>query len=80
MEVGNYKYGDAWGAGGVGTLKVVNGRLDVKRYVRLICKTLLNDGKKLCGREFVFQQDGAPCHRANSTMSWFEGKGISVSP
>ena len=68
------------GAGGVGTLKVVNGRLDAKRYVRLICRTLLKDGKKLCGRDFVSQQDGAPCHQANSTMSWFERKGISVSP
>ena len=68
------------GAGGAGTLKVVNGRLEAKRYVRLICRTLLKDGKKLCGRDFVSQQDGAPCHQANSTMSWFERKGISVSP
>ena len=51
------------GAGGVGTLKVVNGQLNAKRYVRLICRTLLKDGKKLCGRDFVFQQDGAPCYQ-----------------
>ena len=50
--------------------------LDAKRYARLICRTLLKDGSKLCGRDFVFQQDGAPYHRANSTMSWFARKGI----
>ena len=68
------------GAGGVGTLKVVTGWLNAAGYVRLICHTLVEDGRKLCGTDFVFQQDGAPCHTAKSTMSWFERKGITVSP
>ena len=44
-------------ASGVGSLKVVNGQLDASAYVRLICRTLEKDGKKLCGRDFIFQQD-----------------------
>ena len=72
-----------WGcmaASGFGNLKVVNGRVDASAYVRLICCTLEKDGKKLCGRDFIFQQDRAPCHRANRTKSWFEMKRISVRP
>lgn len=80
------KYGggkiQVWGcmsAKGVGTLKVVNGRLDAKAYVRLICHDLKNDGIKLCGNDFIFQQDGAPCHTAKSTKAWFERKNINLS-
>ena len=80
--VSTVKHGDGkcMAASGVGTLKIVNGRLDAKRCARLICRALRKDDRKLCGRDFVFQQDGAPYHRANSTMSWFARKGISVSP
>lgn len=28
----------------------------------------------------MFQQDGAPCHTATSTMAWFAKKGITVMP
>ena len=71
-----------WGcmsANGVGSLKVVNGRLDAKAYVRLICRDLKNDGIKLCGNNFIFQQDGASCHAARSTKTWFERKKINLS-
>ena len=34
----------------------------------------------LCGTDFVFQQDGEPCHIAGSTMALFGRKGITVSP
>ena len=72
-----------WGcmaASGVGSLEVVNGLLDTAAYVMLICHTLEKDGRKLCGRDFIFQQGGSTCHTANRTNSWFERKGISVSP
>ena len=45
------------GASGTGSLKVVNGRLYGSVYVRLICRTREKDGKKLCGSDFIFQQD-----------------------
>ena len=79
MEEEKSRYGDAWRPVGLEALKVVNGRLDAATYVRLICRALEKDNRKLCGRDFIFQQDGAPCHRANWTKSWFERKGISVS-
>jgi len=71
-----------WGcmsAKGVGSLKIVNGRLDAKAYVRLICRDLKNDGIKLCGNNFIFQQDGASCHTARTTKAWFERKNINLS-
>lgn len=80
------KYGggkiQVWGcmsANGVGTLRVVNGRLNAKAYVRLICQHLEADGNRLCGNDFTFQQDGAPCHTAESTKAWFCRKKIKLS-
>ena len=80
------KYGggkiQVWGcmsASGVGTLKVVNGRLNAKAYVRLICRHIEADGNRLCGNDFIFQQDGAPCHTAESTKAWFHRKKIKLS-
>ena len=49
-----------WGcmaANGVGTLNVVKGRLDTSAYVQLICHTLKEDGRRLCGNTFIFQQE-----------------------
>ena len=63
-----------WGCmatSGVGSLKVVNSQLDAAAYVRLICCIVEKDGRKLCGRDFISQRSGAPCHRANRTKSWF---------
>ena len=72
-----------WGCmatNGVGTLKVVKGRLNAAAYVQLICHTLKEDGRRLCGNNFIFQQDGAPCHTASSTKAWFQRKNIEVFP
>ena len=79
------KYGGAkiqvWGcmaASGVESLKVVEGTLNAARYVGLICDSVKEDGEKLCGAEYVFQQDGAPCHTARTTMAWFERHSVPV--
>ena len=77
------KHGGVWGcmaANGVGRLRVVHGCLNAAAYIRLICNTLKQDGRKLCGPNFIFQQDGAPCHTARRTISWFERKGIPLLP
>ena len=44
----------------VGSLKVVDGRLDSAKYVRLISNSLKDDGRRLCGEDFLFQQDEQP--------------------
>ncbi len=49
-------------AKGVGSLKVVNGRLDAKAYIRLICRDLKNDGIKLCGNNFISARWGIMPH------------------
>ena len=49
-------------------------------YVRLICHTLKEDGRKLCGNNFICQQDGAPCHTASSTKACLQQKNIEVCP
>ena len=72
------KFGGAkiqvWGcmaSTGVGSLKVVNDRLNSQKYVELISDTLEEDGRRLCGEHYVFQQDGATCHTARATKAWF---------
>ena len=39
-----------------------------------------NDGEKIIGGDFIFQQDGASCHTAKHSMAWFSSNGISVLP
>ena len=73
-----------WGCmstNGVGSLKVVDGRLDSAKYVGLISNSLKDNGRRLYGENFLFQQDGATCHTARRTIAWFERHGIkSDSP
>ena len=44
---------------GVGSLTVVDGRLDDEAYIQLVKK---KDAWKLIGQRFTFQQDGAQYH------------------
>ena len=44
----------------------------------VICHTLVEDGRKLCGTDCF--PAGWSTLPAKSTMSWFERKGITVSP
>ncbi len=34
--------------------------------------------KKIGGKNFIFQQDNAPIHKANHTLKWFSEKKINV--
>lgn len=38
------------------------------------------DGKKLIGRQFTFQQDGAPCHTAKAATAAMQKMNIRVLP
>ena len=59
---------------------MVKSRLNAASHVQLICHTLKQDGERLCGNNFIFQQDGAPCQTAGSTKAWFGRKNIEVIP
>ena len=65
---------------GVGSLHVVDGRLNASAYIDLISPTLKDDGERIIGENFVFQQDGASCHTAEYSKKWFRREKISVLP
>ena len=72
-----------WGTmarSGVGSLTVVEGRLNSEAYIKIIKRYVKKDGKKLVGRPFVFQQDGAPCHTAKATTEAMQKMNICVMP
>ncbi|CAF1063876.1 unnamed protein product [Rotaria sordida] len=45
-----------------------------------ILPTVLKDGKKMLGNEFIFQQDGAKSHIAKNTQLWCKKRWPSNSP
>ena len=71
-----------WGAvayNGKMELQEVSGRMNAEGYVRMLENAKLKDeGRRLVGSDWVFQQDNAPCHRANYTKIFFAQEGINV--
>ena len=65
---------------GVGTIKVVEGRLDSKAYIKVISGSIKTDGRRLGGNNFIFQQDGAPCHTSKYSIAWLKRNGINSLP
>ena len=70
-----------WGAissKGVSQLKLVNGRMNSKYYQ----ENIMNDIKLQCecvmfpGKEYIFQQDNAPCHNSASTRAFLRNLDI----
>ena len=63
--------GGAISSKGVSQLKIVNGSLDSKRYQNEI----INDVKLQCEclifpkKDYIYQQDNAPCHNSVSTRN-----------
>ena len=71
-----------WGAiahNGKLKLQEVNGRMNAEGYVDMLRNVNLKDeGRRLVGSDWTFQQDNAPCHRANLTKVFLEQEDISV--
>ena len=59
---------------------IVEGQLNAMAYIHLISPTLKTDGQRLIGNNFIFQQDGARCHTARHSMTWFSSNGTTVLP
>ena len=53
-------------------------RLNAEAYVRMLEQYGIHTFIGECGENSVFQQDGARCHTAVSTMRWFHDKGVHV--
>ena len=55
--------------------------MNSEAYIKVLENTVVPSGRALTGcNEFIFQQDGAPCHKSKLTMSWFEDGDINVLP
>lgn len=71
-----------WGcmsAKGMGTLTFVDGIINAQEYQDILQNSLLPSITKLYPNgNYVFQQDGAPCHMAKSTKKWFGTNQINV--
>jgi transposase len=75
-----------WGcftASGPGPILFYEGRLNRFRYVTLmgaVLPQLVDDLSSDQDGDWYFQQDNAPCHRADYTMQWFDQQEIRVLP
>ena len=70
-----------WGtmaASGVGSIKVITDTLNVEKYQALLREFLQPDGRKLIGQSFTFQQDGASCHTARSTVAMIHRSAVDT--
>jgi transposase len=63
---------------GLTPLVKVDGRLNSILYQRLLTNYLLPVGNQIGGNGWVFQQDGASCHRSRSTLGWFDRRNIEL--
>lgn len=52
--------------------------INAHRYRVMVLAPMIRDLEKLFGEEeFIFQQDGAPAHFAESTLEYLDGKGVN---
>ena len=73
-----------WGAisaNGKLPLVIMNGKFNAAQYVQMVDEAcLFEEGSRLCGQDFVFQQDNALIHTARATTEYFHAMGINVLP
>src|ERR1043165_3377930 len=74
-----------WGCmarGGVGRLKVLKGTVNARKYISDVLEPkLVRSVVDIFGpnnADYVFQQDGAPCHTAKICTKWFADNNIEV--
>jgi transposase len=67
---------------GMGRLQIMDGNVTARKYIDTVLeKKLMSSAKdifKVENPEFIFQQDGAPCHTAKICKDWFERHGVTV--
>jgi transposase len=67
---------------GVGRLQVCNGMINARMYIDdILEKKVLQSATDMFGgdhRDFIFQQDGAPCHTAKICTKWFDDHNVNV--
>lgn len=64
---------------GLGKLHFVDGTVNAVKYQEILKNHLMPAKRKLYrNREVIFQQDGASCHTAKSTMQWLKDNKVEV--
>lgn len=64
---------------GVGQLQFIDGTVNSSKYIQILENNLLPSISNLVDLdEFIFQQDGAPCHTAKITKNWLSCNNIDV--
>uniref|UniRef100_A0A3B4H8A6 Tc1-like transposase DDE domain-containing protein n=1 Tax=Pundamilia nyererei TaxID=303518 RepID=A0A3B4H8A6_9CICH len=71
-----------WGAfsfSGTTELQKVQGRQTAADYVQMLQRALLmTEGPRLCGNDWVFQQDNATVHNARRAREFFQENNITL--
>ena len=71
-----------WGAfsfNGKMELQVVQGRQTATGYVDMLQRaSLLTEGPRLCGNDWIFQQDNAAIHTARLTKDFFQENSVAL--
>ena len=65
----------------VGRIQVLEGNVNASRYMKeVLVPKMLPSARDLFGQdpEFIFQQDGAPCHTARACMKWFADNHVTL--
>ena len=65
---------------GLGELAFVEGNMNTDKYLEHMENYMIPSKKKLFGRrkEWIYQQDNAPCHVSKKALEWFRKRGIPV--
>jgi len=67
---------------GVGRIKVLGGTVTARRYIdEVLEEKLVRSAADIFGpdvNDFIFQQDGAPCHTAKISIKWFTDNKIEL--
>ena len=66
---------------GVGRIQVLEGNINATRYIKEVLEPkMLPSARDLFGasNDFVFQQDGAPCHTARVCTRWFQQHNVQL--
>jgi arsenate reductase-like glutaredoxin family protein len=72
-----------WGcmsAKGTGKLQFIDGIVNANKYIDILNSSFL-PSIQMCSTsegEFIFQQDGAPCHTAKIVKTWLQNNNIPV--
>lgn len=72
-------------AKGVGRMQIMKGNVNARIYIDEVLETkLIQSAEDIFGHvgraapDFIFQQDGAPCHTAKVCKTWFQQKNVRV--